>query len=148
MSALSIQVKDLRNELAVAKELHGNEVSAFEAEIATLTEAKAGFETKIAELTEAVTAQETALEEARADAEAVKAEREASDAKAEELQKELDDAKAALEDPAFAQVAEAGAEEAAPVAEAEEAPSIEKLKSLSGAERVAYFAEHKDALLK
>jgi len=147
MSALSIQVKDLRQELTVAKELHGNEIKAFEAQVAELTEAKEGLETKINEVTEASNALALELETVKADLSDAKAEAEASDARADELQKELDEAKAALEDPSFGDVAESGAEPA-PAASSDDVPSIEKLRSLSGSERVKYFAEHRSALIR
>ena len=148
MSALSIQVKDLKQELAVAQEAHVEQVAAFESQIAELAEAKEGFEAKVAEL-------DKALVEANESAEAIKAEAEELKAglmaKEEELavaKSEIEQAKAALADPSLAPVAEAGAEDDGQSPLAEEPASLEKLRSLEGSERAAYWAEHKSELLK
>ncbi len=147
MSALAIQVKDLRQELTVAKELHGEQVSAFEKQIAELTEAKEGYETKVSELDKALTEANENAEAFRIEAEKIKAGIVAKDESIKALEKELDKAKAALADPSLSPVADAGADAGDEGTPNGEAPvSLETLQSLSGEDRVAYFAKHKAEL--
>lgn len=150
MSALSIQVKDLRQELAVATEQHAEQVTAFETQIAELAEAKAGFEAKIEELNSALEASKTDLESADAKVAEFEGQVEAKEKELEELKAEIAKAKAALEDPAFAAAGNAGAEPTPDEStQSEEQPvSIEYYKTLSGVEKVQYWAEHKAELIK
>lgn len=149
MSALSIQVKDLRQELTVAKELHAEQVSAFETQITELTEAKAGFEAKIQELDSELTSAKTDLEAADLKIAELDGQVEAKEAELEELKAEIAKAKAALEDPAFAAAGNAGDQPGDEGTQSDEPiVSLEHYRSLRGAEKVAYWAKHKSELLK
>jgi len=149
MSALSIQVKDLRQELTVANELHGEKVSAFETQIAELTEAKAGFESKIQELDSELTSAKTDLETADAKIAEYDGLIEAKEAELNEMKAEIAKAKAALEDPAFASAGNAG-DKPGDEGTQSDVPvvSIEEYRKLRGSEKVEYWAKHKDELCK
>lgn len=149
MSALSIQVKDLRQELTVAKELHAEQVAAFELQVAELTEAKASFEAKVAEMNAELTAAKSGVEAAEAKAAELAGQIEAKETELAGLKAEIAAAKAALEDPAFAAAGNAGDEPGDEgTASDEPVVSLEIYRSLRGAEKVAYWAKHKKELCK
>jgi chromosome segregation ATPase len=152
MSALSIQVKDLRQELVVAKELHAEQISGFEAQIEELASAKAELDSKIEELTQAtaeadekVNAFETEIEASKAKAEEAEDQIKAKDEQIKALEAEIKEAKAALEDPAFAQ-ASGGEGNGESVADG--TVSWEHYQTLKGEAKVSYYREHKAELLK
>lgn len=147
MSALSVQVRDLRTQL----EARAEELTTAHADLATAQEAVAAFDGQANAHAEAIEKLNTTHAEAIAEFEAQVSEltEQAATASAEmeAVQTELTQANEQLADPAFSDAAAEG-QEPEPVASDADLPNWDAYGKLEGAERVAYWREHKTELSK
>ena len=146
MSALSVQVRDLRTQL----EAQAESMTTVQADLVTAQEAVATFEGQATAHAEAIEQLTTSHAESIAGFESQIAElteqATAATAELEAVQTELTQANDQLADPAFADAAAEG-QEPEPVASTEDAPSLERFKALKGADQFAYFKKYGDQLI-